>query len=292
MGQQAGRRSPSRRVRRMRTVWGACTALVLTLVVLTVIGFQSASPPDAEPHDEVPGAPVAEAPASLDDEISALLAEADTSRVGVALADVSGDATRTFGDETPFFAASTAKIISAAAFYHLVENGEASLDQDLGDYDAAFQIEAMVNNSSNDSWALIMDAVGHPQLTEYAASLGIDYDPEDNLLTAADMATVLKQLYAGDLLNQEDTAQLLGYMQETNNEDLIPAGSRPGITVHHKYGQVDGELHDAALLTYHGSTFALVIYTENTEGNAGAEQVQLIHDLTRVIEDALFAPDA
>jgi beta-lactamase class A len=271
--------------------------LVLALVVLLVItGTLALAVVRSEPptgavvptQPAVPAAPVAAAPPSLQDSVDNILSEADEYRIGLALADVSGGAERTFGDENTFTAASTAKILTAAAFYHLVEEGQASLDGPMGDYDAAFQLKAMVNDSNNDSWLLLMDAVGHTQLTAYAASIGVTYDPEQNLLTAADMALILKKLYAGELLNKDNTAQLLSYMQDTNNEDLIPAGSRAGVDVHHKYGEVSGELHDAALLSYRGSTFALVIYTENPEGVPDDGQAEVIRDLTRAVEDALF----
>jgi beta-lactamase class A len=283
------RPGPSRRVRLMRTLWGAAALTLATVVVLVPL----ARPPgDAEPvvPDPVslPTAPVAAAPPSLDREIAAILGEAGDYRVGIALADVPGDTTRTFGDQDPFFAASTAKIITAAAYYHRVETGEARLDEPLGDYDAAFQLRAMVNASSNDAWLLLMDAVGYAEITAYASSLGVQYVPEENLLTAADMAVVLRQLSAGELLDETHTAELLGYMQDTNEEDLIPAGSRPDVMVQHKYGQVGGELHDAALLTYKDSTVALVIYTEAPEEGSTIEQTELIHDVTRAAENALF----
>jgi beta-lactamase class A len=267
----------------------AVALVIVATITLAVVRSEpfggTAAPTAAAP---VPAEPVAAAPDSLQDKVDSILDEAGDYRIGVALADVAGDAALTFGDTDVFTAASTAKLITAAAFYHLVETGEASLDDPMGDYDAAFQMEAMVNQSNNDSWLLLMDAVGYPRLIDYAASMGVTYDPEQNLLTAADMALVLKKLHAGDLLNEANTAELLGYMQDTNNDDLIPAGSRAGIEVQHKYGEMDGDLHDAALLTYRGSTFALVIYTENPEGFEEPEQAELIRELTGTVEDALF----
>lgn len=238
----------------------------------------------------IPKAPVAVAPDSLEDRINSVLEENREYRIGVVLADVSGDAALTFGDQEAFTAASTAKIITAAAYYRMVENGEAALDDPVGDYDAAFQLEAMVNDSNNDSWLLLMDAVGYPELTEYAASIGVAYDPEENLLTPVEMALVLKRLYAGDLLNADNTAQLLDYMQDTNNEELIPAGTQTGVEVFHKYGEFGGELHDAAVLTYGGSSFVLVIYTENPEGSEEPGQADAIRELTGLVEESLFPP--
>ncbi|MDQ0802295.1 serine hydrolase [Arthrobacter sp. SLBN-112] len=285
-----GRPVPGRS-RGLRRLVILALAVVLVIAGTVALAVTRSEPPTgsvAPTQPVAPAAPVAAAPESLQDSVDNILSEADQYRIGLALADVSGGAERTFGDADAFTAASTAKILTAAAYYHLVEKGEATLDEPMGDYDAAFQLKAMVNDSNNDSWQLLMDAVGYPQLIAYADSIGVTYDPEKNLLTAADMALILKKLYAGELLNAGNTAQLLSYMQDTNNEDLIPAGSRAGIDVHHKYGELSGELHDAALLSYGGSTFALVIYTENPEGVADDAQVEVIRDLTRAVEDALF----
>jgi beta-lactamase class A len=288
----AGRNVPAPRRARKKLAL-LFTAVALVIVAIVVFAVVKSGPLNGA-TDPVPAAlpeaPVAVAPDSLQDRIQSVLDENPDYRIGLAMADISGDAALTFGDQEAFTAASTAKIITAAAFYHLVENGEASLDDPLGDYDAAFQLEAMVNQSNNDSWLLLMDAVGYPQLTEYAASIGVAYDPEENLLTPAEMALVLKQLYAGDLLNPENTAQLLGYMQDTNNEELIPAGSQAGVEVFHKFGEIGGELHDAAVLAYRGSTFVLVIYTENADGTEDAGQAEVIRELTGVVEKTLFPP--
>lgn len=220
--------------------------------------------------------------------IEGVLRRASGYRVGVAVGDTAGGAVRTFGDEAAFAAASTAKLITAAAYFQRVEAGEARLDEALGNYTAAFQLKAMITNSNNDSWLLLMDRLGYRRLSQYAASIGVTYDPEDNRLTPGEMALVLTKLYSGDLLNPSNTAQLLGYMQDTNNEALIPAASGRSITVYHKYGQLGGVLHDAALLEHRGSTYALVIFTEGADERDEAERSQTIRDLTRAVVDALF----
>ncbi|KRE71162.1 serine hydrolase [Arthrobacter sp. Soil762] len=209
-------------------------------------------------------------------------------RVGVAVADTAGGPVRTFGDTAAYTAASTAKLITAAAYLRLVEAGEARHDETLGNYTAAFQLKSMINSSNNDSWLLLMGRIGYRRLIQYAASIGIAYDPLDNRLTPGEVAHVLTKLYAGQLLNPNDTAQLLGYMQETNNEELIPAASGPGITVYHKYGQLGGALHDAALLEHGGTTYALVIFTEGADSTDEAERTEMIHDLTRAVVGTLF----
>ncbi|WP_253906681.1 serine hydrolase, partial [Arthrobacter sp. I3] len=230
--------------------------------------------------------------AALDARIQAILAANSQYQIGVALVGLSQGAgtadVHEYGVREKFVAASTAKVLAAAAYYHLVETGAASLDDPLGSYTAGFQLREMIQQSDNDSWSLIMDAVGHEELTEYAASLGVNYDPETNTLTPAEMATIVSRLYSGTLLNADHTAELLSYMQDTNYETLIPAAVPDGITVFHKYGLLGGELHDAGILARDGTAYALVIYTKGQDLSDVPERTEVIHQLTQTVADALF----
>ncbi|BCW72991.1 serine hydrolase [Arthrobacter sp. NicSoilB8] len=224
----------------------------------------------------------------LSAEIQRIIGEHPEHRIGVAVVDTGDGRLQSYGDVAPYTAASTAKVLTAAAYYHLVETGDKSLDAPLGAFTAAFQLKAMINTSSDDSWLLLMQDIGYPRLTAYAASLGITYDPQQNLLAPADMARLLNQLATGKLLDAGHTAELLGYMQKTNDEDLIPAATAPGITVHHKYGVVQGYVHDAALLSAGDRSYAVVIYTWGPDDADSADRLDLIHDLTHQLTGALF----
>lgn len=230
--------------------------------------------------------------AALDARIQAILAANSQYQIGVALVGLSQGAgsadVHEYGVREKFVAASTAKVLAAAAYYHLVETGAASLDDPLGSYTAGFQLREMIQQSDNDSWSLIMDAVGHEELTEYAASLGVSYDPETNTLTPAEMATIVSRLYSGTLLNADHTAELLSYMQDTNYETLLPAAVPDGITVFHKYGLLGGELHDAGILARDGTAYALVIYTKGKDLSDVPERTEVIHQLTQAVAGALF----
>ena len=285
-------------------VWAATALLLVGMVTLAVVRTGPvpgtdflAGPEDPwqDPQVEQPAAenPAADAPQAavdldaLDAEVRRVLAENPDYRIGIVLADIHGGEPRGYGDGSEFVAASTAKILTAAAYYHLVEAGEKTLDVPLGSYNAAFQLQSMVNASSNDAWLLLMQDIGYPRLIEYAASIGISYDPEQNLLTPAEMADLLKQLSTGKLLNAEHTQELLGYMQQTNNERLIPAAVGPGITVQHKYGQLEGYLHDAAILSSGDRSYALTIYSWGEDGGS-EKRLAMIHDLTGVVTKALL----
>lgn len=276
-------------------LWAATVLVLLGVVTFAVLRTGPVPRTDflAGPHEQwqepvaAAATPAPRAAVDLDAEIQRILAENSGYRIGVVVQDTRGGEPRGYGDGSEFVAASTAKIITAAAYYHLVETGEKSLDVPLGSYDAAFQLQAMVNTSSDDSWLLLMQDIGYPKLIEYAASIGISYDPEQNLLAPAEMAGLLKQLSTGKLLNAEHTQELLGYMQQTNNERLIPAAVGPDITVQHKYGEVEGYVHDAALLTSGERSYALTIYTWG-EDLESEERLAVFHELTDVVVRALL----
>jgi beta-lactamase class A len=234
------------------------------------------------------GAGAAAIDADLGSAIEAIIAANSRYQVGVALMDTVGGQLHQYGVEEPFEAASTAKVLTAAAFYSLVEDGSASLEDELGAFTSGFQIQAMIQDSNNDSWSLLMDAVGLARLSEYAASVGIMYDPEVNTLSTADMARLLVELAEGKLLNREHTAQLLSYMQGTNFEDLIPAAVPAGVTVSHKYGLLDDELHDAAILSTSAGSYVLVVYTKGTGLADVPQRTAVIHDITKAVTAVLF----
>jgi beta-lactamase class A len=234
------------------------------------------------------GAGAAAIDADLGSAIEAIIAANSRYQVGVALMDTVGGQLHQYGVEEPFEAASTAKVLTAAAFYSLVEDGSASLEDELGAFTSGFQIQAMIQDSNNDSWSLLMDAVGLARLSEYAASVGIMYDPEVNTLSTADMARLLVELAEGKLLNREHTAQLLSYMQDTNFEDLIPAAVPAGVTVSHKYGLLDDELHDAAILSTSAGSYVLVVYTKGTGLADVPQRTAVIHDITKAVTAVLF----
>ena len=251
---------------------------------------EAGASPSASLNQAVPASSAVDA--ALDARIQAILAANSQYQIGVALVGLSQGAgtadVHEYGVREKFVAASTAKVLAAAAYYHLVETGAATLDDPLGSYTAGFQLREMIQQSDNDSWSLIMNAVGHEELTEYAASLGVNYDPETNTLTPAEMATIVSRLYSGTLLNADHTAELLSYMQDTNYETLIPAAVPDGIAVFHKYGLLGGELHDAGILARDGTAYALVIYTKGQDLSDVPERTEVIHQLTQAVAGALF----
>jgi beta-lactamase class A len=292
----------SRRARR-RILLGACTAVLAVALAATVYTSAEARSAAGRPTTSSTTAPTSPAAAqaaptttsaaggvspALDAELNAIIDANGGYQIGVSLIDLADGTVHDYGVQQPFEAASTAKVLAAAAYYHLVESGGASLNEPMGDWTAGFQLKEMIQDSDNDSWSLIMDAVGHQQLSDYAASIGVSYSPESNTLTPAEMARIMAALYSGKLLDHDDTAELLSYMQNTNYESLIPEAAPADVAVYHKYGLLDGELHDAGILTKNGSAYALVIYTKGDGDGDIPQRTDVIHQLTRAVTDAVF----
>ena len=272
------------------------TSASATAVAANPLSATGTAPPaavTAPPSAAAVPAPVVASPdptigPALDAEINAVIEANSAYRVGVALIDVRDGAVHEYGVKTKFVAASTGKILAAAAYYHLVETGKASLGAPMGASTAGQQIRQMVQQSNNESWALILAAVGHKGLTDYAASMGIPYDRTVNGLTPAEMAKTLSGLYSGRLLNAGNTAQLLSYMQNTNYEVLIPAAAPPGVNVFHKYGLLNGNLHDASILVQGDRAFVFVVYTLGRDMSDMAARTRVIQQLTGTVAAGLF----
>ena len=99
---------------------------------------------------------------------------------------------------------------------------------------------------------------------------------------------LLEKLYDGQLLNKDDTALILSYMQQTNDDSLIPAALPQGAVVYHKYGELidtddndDGNwVNDAAIISYKGHSFILTIYTNRSDLLDITTRTQIIHEIT------------
>ena len=206
--------------------------------------------------------------------------------IAVSLVDVKTNTAKDFGDQETFAGASTTKVLTAAAYMKQVEQGEKTLDQSINGISAQSHIQKMINQSNNESWAALNSAVGRAELETYAHSIGMQsYLVEDNTLKAKDEALLLNKLANGTLISKELQALLYSYMQNTNNEDMIPAVIPAGAIIHHKYGQLEDRLHDASVINYKNRPLVLVIFTKGVPSAGGgyATRTALIQSLAQNI---------
>lgn len=181
-----------------------------------------------------------------------------------------------------FEAASVAKLITAVDYLHHVENKNYSLTQSIGGSTAQENLRKMIVESDNTAWHNLNDTLTHPDLLEYASSIGMtNYNPDSNTLNSDDVARLEKQLYQGKLLNKSNTKLLLDYMAQANRIDFIKASVPSDVKFYHKAGWLEDRDHDAAIIDNGDHPYILVILT-NGHNNAHAnDRTTVIQQITK-----------
>ncbi|HVX29358.1 MAG TPA: serine hydrolase [Nitrolancea sp.] len=83
-----------------------------------------------------------------------------------------------------------------------------------------------------------------------------------DLTTAADMASLFKQLLAGTVLSESTSAEMLALLAEQQINDRLPADLPSGTKVAHKTGDLDGLLHDAGVIYAPAGPIVVVVMTD------------------------------
>lgn len=222
--------------------------------------------------------------------VNALVASRPNQTITVSTRDLSGNSTLTLGSPGTYTGASTSKLISAITYLDQVERGKTTLDRKIQGETARFWLQRMIVHSDNGAWQNINDYLTHPTLRTYMARQGwTEYDPSVNSLLPSEMATLMQQLYQGDLLDKEHTTLLLDLMRDANKQDYIASAVPEGYTVYHKAGWLNGLMHDVAIISDGKKTIVLAIYTFQESGEAdGPENRELFRAITKAALQAYF----
>lgn len=105
-----------------------------------------------------------------------------------------------------------------------------------------------------------------------------------NVVTAADLAAVLRALAGHRLLDAEVSAGLEALLARVQHVDGVPAGLPPGTWCAHKPGWIDGVCHDAAIIRPCGEPpIVLVVLTQAKLGEDALHR--LVAEVARVCWD-------
>ncbi len=266
---------------------------ILALFVLLVLAVLLAYRPTDAPAAAGPvgykqaaqraGTPATEAPEkypTLVSDINAAIATAPNLSASATLIDLTTGKVYNAGSYLQKYeAASTSKLVAIFDYIHQVELGKATLTQTIQGQSAQDIIMRMIIYSDNDAWDKLNHYLGFQPQQAYLDSIGVagSMVPSNIQFSTPAMAKMLQLLYNGNLMTTEHRAMVLDYMSRTTMNRLIPAALPDGAKVYHKYGQIDGVLHDAAIVEYQGQKFVLVVYTD---GGQNAAQTNLIHAVT------------
>jgi beta-lactamase class A len=181
-----------------------------------------------------------------------------------------------------FFAASMYKLYLAQYLLHGFEDGTMVPGATVGDTGktAAQCVEAMIVQSDNACPEALVAQISSSTLNNYVRAQGFSgtvFLSDGTNGTAADTASFLRRLQAGQLLNSSNTELLLGYMRRQIYRGAVPAGSAPA-AVADKVGFYGSVWHDGGIIYHARGTYVLVAYTENASAAA-------IKDLARRVND-------
>lgn len=201
-------------------------------------------------------------------EINAVINEYPSMDIGVSWVDIKTSESGDYGVQVPFVAASTAKLLTAMAFMHEVEIGNASLNDAVGSRTAQTALEAMIVKSDNDAWNDFNNSVlSHDELAAYAQKIGLtEYDPDKNTITPTSLAKLLSNFYQKRLLNEQHTQMLLSYMQRAELVPYISDAAPTGVKVYHKPGYLKDRVHDATIIDNGDRPYVLIIFTKSRMG--------------------------
>ena len=188
---------------------------------------------------------------------------------GVAVIDLNSGTLVQSGDDYPYVAASTTKLLTAVLYLEDVEQGKVSLSKNIGGKTAQEQLRLMINRSDNPAWHQINTYLSIASLQAFATEQGLtSYDARKNTMTTKDMAILLAKIHNREILNDQHTELLYSWMQNTSEERFIPAAVPAGVKMYHKAGYLNDRVHDVAIVDNGTAPFVIVIYSKSYNNTA------------------------
>jgi beta-lactamase class A len=200
---------------------------------------------------------------------------------GVVVYDLVRQEKFTFQNHEVFHAASVMKLVSATAVFQWMEENRMELDFWVWGQTLRQKLTQLINQSNNNQWADLNSLVTLKKEEQLLKTNGLnDSDVYTNTMSAEDVFLLLQKIYQGQLCNQEHRDFLLEAMQNTINENRIPAGIPANVAVAHKYGTWQGNMHDAGFV-FAENPYLLVVMTNgvpNVESKI-AQFSQLVYQI-------------
>lgn len=185
-------------------------------------------------------------------------------------------------------AASLIKLPVVAAFYHQVEEGEYSLDDEINGSTMGQSAEIALSESDNGAWQDLQNEIGEAKINSLMIDWGMTKTSlEDNTTTAEDIGLFFTKLYNGEILSEEYSEKMLTDVTDTIYETEIPAGVPEGIRVAHKVGYLDKVVSDAGIVYFPDNPYVLVIMSNETNPTTAKQKFpEIVENLYWIIADA------
>ncbi len=200
--------------------------------------------------------------------------------VAIAVTEIGGQGRRLSANGSrTYHPASTYKLPVAYSVIKRIETGQLKWDDQIGGRSVESCVEAMIVVSDNACAEAFANSFTWSAVSDEARALGMSntYLSSRFVSTASDQALFLFKLQTGQLMNQDHTTKLLGYMSRQKYRSGIPIGT--GVAVADKVGFVNSVIHDSAIVYAPSGTYVLVIYTSNSNWSTIADIARQINTL-------------
>lgn len=206
-----------------------------------------------------------------------------------------------------FTGASVNKLYILAALYDQAQNGKINFDQvitlqaeDIQDYGTGSirydspgstysvktLIRLMMQKSDNTAAFLLGNyVVGMDVIQTKLNGWGMTQtDMINNKTSNADAARLMEKIYRGNVTNPALTAEMLGFLKDTDYEDRLPGKLPKDVIVYHKIGSGEtGEVHDVGIVIHGNTKYYVGILTTGAGDPDAAAKLEA--DVSKIIYD-------
>lgn len=172
----------------------------------------------------------------------------------------------------PVYSASIIKLYAMGDAYEKIEQGKLNKDE-LSTY-----LRNMITVSDNNAFNYMVNLMGTSDMTAWCSEHGYTdtvvahklpnyyydrpYNYGENKTTAVDAGKILEDIYKGELVSKDASAEMFGLLLDQQRRSKIPAGLPWGTKCGNKTGETDDYCHDAAIVCSGGANYVITVMVE------------------------------
>ena len=216
---------------------------------------------------------------------SSAIPASSSASLGIAITNLSSNRTFGLSLDKSFELASVEKLLVAAYAFSKIDKFQIKEDTIISGKPLIEHLKLLINQSNNESWAVLTTYFGILQLQDYAKEQDLAsfrVAGGTNLANPVDVNLLLSKIYT-DLLKQSSKEKLLTFMHDTAFEQRIPQGLPKEALVYHKTGTFDNIANDAGIIVHAKNPYILTVLTQNPTSQSAVED--LIQEVSKKVWD-------
>lgn len=197
-------------------------------------------------------------------------------------------------ETTIFTAASVNKLPILATLYHDASSGKLDLDRRItlqakdiqdfgtgvlryegagGSYSLKTLAQLLMEKSDNTAAYVLTQILGENHIQDMVEEWGLTQTNINmNKTSSKDITTLLIKMYRGQITDSAHTQEMIGFMDDSDFENRLPALLPKDVKVYHKIGNEVGNIHDVGIIVHPTHPYVLAIMTNDVTNDAAAEE--------------------